>query len=468
MKPGKLYIKIFISFVLVLIITEILIFGLFLVAVGRTFRDRFERYTSAQALIMRELVEDKIRSEPETPPHENQSLKNLIMRLGETSGEEVWLEDAEGTPLLKSFTYDIPNDVQRIFRTQAKDYGSFKMYREFKKQHIFFISIPIEIRKGEIGSLCMFLKKIKTEHPAKPFALGLLGIGVVIAILIIPVSRTITKPIKLLNHSANQIAEGDLSQRVKVKSKNEIGELGRSFNHMADKLEQMIQGTKELTANISHELRSPLARIRVAEELLRERWEKGDYGDFNRLLDDIRDDIGELDRLIGSILVLSKLDIKEAHTKREPFNPADVIKDLLARLQPAISSRGLKVNTDVSFDSSILGDEDSFRTALTNVLDNAVKFTPDHGQIRVKTHVEHDCLKINVTNSFAPLSEDDLARIFQPFYRAEASPASGSGLGLAITKKIIEKHGGSISAVNSPQGLNVRISLPMGAPKAEI
>jgi two-component system sensor histidine kinase CpxA len=453
MRPGKLYIKIFLYFLLVLIITEILIFGLFVFSAGRSFRYRFERYAEAQGLMVKEFIEEKIKSEPGTLPVQNESLKNFILRLGESYGAKVWLTAPDGTLLLKSFPGDIPDDIVRIVEEKAKNLGQFKIYRNFKRRHSLYLHIS---------------ENMGMAHIEGAFALGLISIGIVIALLVIPVSRLITERVKRLRASAIRIAEGDLSHRVMVKGKDEIGELGRSFNRMADELERMIRGGRELTANVSHELRSPLARIRIAEELLRERLERGDKKDLNRHLDDIREDIEELDHLIGSILLLSKLDIQETALKLEPLDLSDMINELLKRYEPAISHSGLRVMTVLSSDQSIFGDRNALKTALSNILDNAVKFTPEKGHVIIKMHSERDFLIISVTNSFEELSKEELTRVFEPFYRTDISSAAGSGLGLAITKKIIERHGGTIEAINSDEGLKILIRLPAGQSERRI
>jgi two-component system sensor histidine kinase CpxA len=388
------------------------------------------------------------------------------MRLGETYGAKVWLAGADGIPLLKSFTGDIPEKIVRLAEERARDFGQFKIYRNFKRRHLFYITIPVEIQKGEIGSLHLF-ENMESAHLEGAFAVGLLGIGIVIALLVIPVSRFITERVKGLRASAIRIAEGDLSHRVMVKGKDEIGELGHSFNRMADELERMVRGNRELTANISHELRSPLARIRIAEELIREKLERCDHKDLNRHLNDIREDIEELDRLIGSILLLSKLEIQETGLKLEPLKLSAIINELLTRSEPAINHRGLRIMSILSFDQPVFGDRDSLKTAFSNIIDNAVKFTPEKGHVIIKMHWEKDVLIISFTNSFEALSEDHLAKIFEPFYHREPSLSGGSGLGLAITKKIIERHGGTIEAINSSKGLKIQIHLPAPLSEAE-
>ncbi|MEA3436382.1 MAG: HAMP domain-containing sensor histidine kinase [Thermodesulfobacteriota bacterium] len=459
MKPAKLYIKIFLSFVLVLIITEILIFGLFIFSAGRSFNSRFERYAKAQALIINDFVKDKIKSEPQIHPAKNKSLQNFLLRLGKSYDAKVWLADSDGTVILKSFQGDIPVDYAGIAKDRVKDYEQFKMHRNFKRRHFFYITIPVEISNSETIIFHLY-ENMKKTHIEGAFALGLTLIGIIIALLIIPVSRLITKRIKRLKASAIRISEGDLSHRALVKGKDEIEELGRSFNRMADELEKMIKGGRELTANISHELRSPLARIRIAQELLREKLERSEYNDLNRHLCDMQEDIEELDLLIGSILTLSKLDIQETVLKFKPLDLSELIDEILKHLKLNISRRNLHVITLFSVDQAIVGNMDALKTAFSNIFENAVKFTPEKGHVIIKTYFEEDSPVITVTNSFEILPEEELIRIFEPFYRTEQSRVSGSGLGLAITKKIIEKHEGNIRAENSPDGLKIIVSLP--------
>ena len=159
------------------------------------------------------------------------------------------------------------------------------------------------------------------------------------------------------------------------------------------------------------------------------------------------------------------MDIQETHLTFERLDPSDLMTELLERLKPAINRRKLHLKTELSFDPPFFGDKEALRTALLNILENAVKFTPEEGDFTVTMHSEQNLLKISVTNTFEALSEEDLSNIFEPFYRSEQSRVSGSGLGLAITKRVIEKHGGNIKAVNSTEGLEIRIDLPAGPPE---
>jgi len=458
MRPGKLYIKITLSFLAVLFITLIIIFALFMASPGRHFTTRLEQFTRTKVLIVKQVVEDKMRSATTTDLSENEQLRDFILNFGEILGAKVWLQRPDGTVPLRSFSGEIPPAVGELKKRRSRDYGSFKLYS--RRHSDFYAVIPIAFPEGEKGSIHILFGLKGPPSPVRGFALGLVIIGLIVALFIIPISRLIIKPLKELSQSALQIADGDLSHRAHVKSKDEIGELCHSFNHMADKVEKMIRGGRELTANVSHELRTPLARIRIAEELIRGKLEVKSYQDLDRHLDDIREDIDELDHLIGRILDLSKLDIHESPLKPEPFNPKELIQELLDRLKPAMDHKGLTVETDLSFDPPFNGDMDALYSVFSNVLDNAVKFTPESGRVSVEMRSDEDTITVSVTNTFDALPEGDLINIFEPFYRTKEKKAEGSGLGLAITKKIVEKHGGTIEALNWDEGLKIQIRLP--------
>ena len=460
MKLSKLYIKIFLSFLLVLTVTLVLIFAIFMIAAGRDFHSRMGHYVKAHVLITKELVEDKITSNPDVPISQNEALRNALGRLAQAYSSKVWLTDADGNSLMQSFSDDIPRILSDSRWKPLEKSRHFELYRRVKGGWQWYAIIPMRIGEDRVGRLHFFSEKPEKEHP-EGFGVGLIVIGIVVALLVLPLTRYITKRVKGLSESAWRIAEGDLSHRATVKGKDEIGELGHAFNRMADRLEKMIQSGKELTANVSHELRSPLARIRVAEELLREKLKDIDEEDWKRHLDGIREDIEELDRLIGQILDLSKMDLHDAPLNRESIDPLELIEGLLKRFEPTISRKGLRMTKELSFDPPFIADREALRTALSNILDNAIKFTPENGMMRIKMHSKDESLEISVTNSFEALSEQDLERIFDPFHRTEGAPKTGSGLGLAITKKIIQRHGGTIKALNTEEGLQIQITLPV-------
>ena len=461
MKPSKIYIKIFLSFLLILVVTEILIFALFGIIVGRYFRSEFDHYASAQVMMVKEIINSKVKQAPYTELSRNESLKDFMRKMGELLGAQIWLQDSDGKMVVRSFSGDQAGARSELEEERWKDYGDFKLYHGRRRGPKLYAVIPIELKTGKSAELHVLFVKREPAHPEEGFGWGLAIIGAVIALLVMPVSRLISNPINKLKHSAQRIAEGDLSHRATVKRKDEIGNLGRAFNHMADRLEKMIRGGKELTAHISHELRTPLARIRIAEEMLREKLERQDDKNLERYLNEIREDVQELDGLIGRILMLSKLDLKDKPLNCQPVNPVDLMQGLLSRLGPALAQKNLQVTTAFTFDQPLWGDPDALQTTFSNLLENAVKYSPSGGRVSVEIKAVGEEMELLVTNTADKLSEEDLEGIFLPFHRVGKKGEAGFGLGLAIAKKAIEAHGGTIQACNALEGFRIQIRLPL-------
>ena len=459
MRTGRLYIKIFLSFLGVLVVTEILIFGLFMYTAGRTFKDKIEQYAGSKIIIAKQFVEEKARISVGQNGKQGDSLEDLLDFIAKTYYAKIWIANKDGEPLIKSFQGPIPQSIQNKHGLVEKRFDTYTVYHRLKKHWFQYCTAPIEYPAHKHSTLHILYEKEEMERFRGIFALGLLGVGVVIALLVIPISRFITEPLRQLGESALRIAEGDLSHRAKIKRKNEIGELGRTFNIMADKVERMIRGGKELTANVSHELRSPLARIRVAEELIRARMDQDGSINGKRHLDAIREDIEELDALIESILVFSKLDVRDARLKSERLDVVEILNNLLARFESSAQKKSLRISVKFPDCCYLSGDKDTLRTAFSNLVENAIKFTPEKGNINVALHSDPGRMTFSIENSYPFSGDEDLGRIFDPFCRIEDSGQKGTGLGLAITKRIIEKHNGTIEALATSSGMCIKIRL---------
>jgi two-component system sensor histidine kinase CpxA len=363
--------------------------------------------------------------------------------------------------LVQSFEGGIPKAVLNVRHDKVKVFGNIKLFQGHRKPFEFYGLVPLSLPQGQSGDLHVLFEKGAAHEHEGIFALGLLLIGIAVALLTYPVSRFITKRVKELRQSALQIADGDISHRTDVGGKDEIGELARSFNRMADQLERMIQGGKELTANVSHELRSPLARIRIAAELLRERLQKGNIKGWEQYFDDIHEDIEELDRLIGRILDLSKIDLHDSPLKAETFNFSELVVEILERYKPAIDQKALHLAREIDPDVPFWGDQEAMTSAISNILDNAVKFTPRDGRLIARLSCGEAGVRLSIVNTHHPLPEKDLNELFEPFKRSEGTQGKGTGLGLAITKRIIQKHGGRIQVRNIDEGFMIEIHFPL-------
>ena len=463
MRPLKLYLQIFISFVLAIIISETMIFFLFTESERRIVHDKLSQNTIIKVEMLKKLVDEKISILQGTNVLGRPELGDLLASVETTYDAVIWIANAEGVPYIPPQSGKIPENIALLDTSDRVDSDSgLKLYNNVTEAGQIYASIPLTSIHNETPVLFITFNVISPPYHRQQFLLGLLLIGFVSALLIIPVSKFITDRIKGLKNSALRIAEGELSHRVPVKTRDEIGELGIAFNQMAERLERMIVGGKELTANISHELRTPLARIRISQEMLAERLDKGDLTKCEKRMNEIREDIEELDTLIGRILELSKLDIHDLAKRRETFNLVNLMGEQVEKLGTVISYKNLSIQKMLPVVSPMTGDRVALEMAFSNILDNAVKFSPETGTIRVDLSQNGNSLAVSIVNTFGAVPEQDLEKIFEPFYRSRKSNASGTGLGLSITAKIIQKHGGTIRAINASDGFEIRVDLPMG------
>lgn len=476
---GKLYLKIFLSFMAVLVITMLVIMVLFFATAGREFHLRFKQLAKAQALHLRLVVGDKIGAESDTPISGNKALESYLTEVSAMFKAKIWVEDKQGNVLAKGFTQAVPPEAIQALNSEPEYLGELVVYEPqdiegWAALAIIPLRLKLSGQEERQVLIKVFIHMPKARGPEEPFGFGLVIITALVALLVIPVSRLITRPLKRLQISALRVADGDLSHRATVSTRDEIGDLGRALNHMTDSLERQIRGGKELTANVSHELRTPLARLRVAQELLRDKLSPRDLELLAPRLDAMELDIEELDRLIGRILELSKLDIADQPLRLESFDLAGFLDGILERYGPSLEQKGLTLERDYrcgEYSCLVRADQELLGSALSNLVDNAVKYAVQGGAVRARVSVfnvegasegQAPRVELALAESHAPLAEEDLGRIFEPFYRVGGKPG-GNGLGLAIAKRIVERHGGSIKARNTDLGLEICISLALVA-----
>jgi len=464
MKALGLYTKIFLSFLAALFVTELLIFMLFIAVPAHRFSKRLENFARERAIIVKNHVEGVIQSQPQNDLAQNARLQDFIITFGHLVEAKLWITNEKNVPVLQSFNGAIPELRGLPARHRSVSPEGIQLARNRPME--FYVVIPFNYSARQRGKIHILFENHSRPPPLGYIAIGLVLVGALIALLVIPVSRPITRRINQLRQSTLRIAEGDLSHRVTSSGKDEIADLGRSFNQMTAKLESMITNSRELTANISHEIRTPLTRIRVSEEMLRDKLAENERETVLRYLNDIREDISLLDLLVGRILDLSKLEAQAQPLVFESLDLSALIRDVAEKYQPAMDRRGLDLVLDLPGQIVIQGNQEALCTVFSNLMDNAAKYTPSQGAVRFQAGLDAGGIRLIMTNTFDPLDEAALSGMFNPFQRIEKSKAGGSGLGLAIVKKIVEAHKGSISACNTRDGLAFEILLPDGKMKA--
>jgi two-component system sensor histidine kinase CpxA len=278
-------------------------------------------------------------------------------------------------------------------------------------------------------------------------------------------AKAISRPVQKLRDATVALADGNLAVRVADsigKRRDELGMLGRDFDSMAKKLQSAVEQQVELSRNISHELRSPLARMRVAVELARR--QAGNLPEFERL--DIEAE--RLDDLIGQILSYTRLDAG-AGRETEPVDVADVVKEVAENVNfecRADDIKGISVTTRIDAATSLHGYRVALLSAIENIVRNAVHHSPAGGEVSVQLSLAGENVIIEIRDHGQGVADSELPRLFEPFFRTrkstESADSHGTGLGLAIAARAVQLHGGEIVAVNHPDGgLLIRISLPL-------
>jgi signal transduction histidine kinase len=284
-----------------------------------------------------------------------------------------------------------------------------------------------------------------------------LVIGVTAALVWIA-SVGVILPIRRIASTIGLFGQGDLTARVRTSRPDEIGQLGRSFNRMADRLERLIVSERRLLGDISHELRSPLARLKFAVKLART------SPDTNAAIDRIERDVDRIASLVSDIVEITFVEGDPALRGAESVPVADIVKEVVDDCSVEAEMHGCRIELSGDIDGVALGTRELLRRAVENVLRNAIRYSPENSSIQVSLAEDNHNAVIVVRDHGPGVPEDTLTRIFDPFFRVEEARSAnggGSGLGLSIAKRAVQAHHGAISAENASPGLRVRLIIPL-------
>ena len=313
--------------------------------------------------------------------------------------------------------------------------------------------IPLQNKLGvTIGSVfsCSPISDISSliTDLANIFLLSALIPLILLFIVEYVISYTFTKPLKLMSNAAKQMSEGDFSMRIPVKTKDEIGNLSKSFNEMSEALALNENIRKDFVANVSHELRTPMTNIGgfidgILDGTIPEESTK-------KYLEIVSNEIRRLTRIVSSMFELSKLESGEKQLEITKFDFNNVLISIFISKENDISRKNLSIEgVDALEKIFVFADRDLIHQVLYNLIDNAIKFNCKNGYIKVESLVENGALIFKISNSGYTIPKEDLPYIFDRFYKGDKSRSNvkdSTGLGLHLVKTVLDIHNGTIVA----------------------
>jgi two-component system sensor histidine kinase CpxA len=387
-------------------------------------------------------------------------LRQFLARMGDAETiKEVDLVDSQGHGLTGEVV-DLREFVSVAERSRLRKSPEIDVSREDAALG----AIPVDLGDGR--QYLLLIKWLPPRAPSLFFDswlgyLRLLGVfltGIIVCYLL---ALYLTAPIRKLREATQRLSAGDLQTRVDSRVKrrrDELADLASDFDVMAARIESLITSQQRLNRDISHELRSPLARLNVALEIAKQR----STPESEQILARIELESTRLNEMISRLLILAKLESGAEEVENRPVDLTELVRDVADDADFEAKANGKYVAVSTADPCTVMGSENLLRSAIENVLRNAVRYTADGTAIDVSLTAKNGRAVIKVEDHGGGVPEDELANLFRPFHRVgedRTRKTGGIGLGLAIAERAIKAHKGSILARNAGDGLVVEISL---------
>lgn len=320
-------------------------------------------------------------------------------------------------------------------------------YEEHFDRNIMGVVIPVLENKKLVGIVYSYIPLKSIKDLIYDMGLILAPLAIAMILITIWVGRkiiiAITKPLSQMERVANHLATGDFSERITVSSEDEIGRLGKAFNKMANSLETEDVKRKEFLANVSHELRTPLSYIKGYSEAILDGVAKGPQQEKVTQL--IHKEAGRMQRLVHDLLDLAQLEGEHFPLKKQPIVFSQLIEDVLDTYEIKFIEKELHISTNLNPEIIVMIDEDRMQQVLHNVLDNAIRYTNQNGNIVITLEQIDDYCELKIKDTGIGIDIEHLENLGERFYRVDKARSrqhGGTGLGLAIVKQIVHIHGG--------------------------
>ena len=402
---------------------------------------------------------------------------SLLVQRGRENGARILILDSAGTVWVD--TLSELNGV-RLGHGEVTDVISQQMDRSYGFHQVeggvtllpgewigYYTSAVTD--KGECISVVMMISSLsELTHSMARIQYNIIVFFVVVLVIVMLVglyfSTVITNPINELNNLMQQTARTGFSVRANPKGNDEIAQLGRTFNMMSEKLQNIDQMRNDFISNASHELKTPLSAMKILIESLLHQ-ESPDPATTRDFLGDINQEIDRLSAIVGDLLTIVRFDSRSEKLQMEPIALDELMFDTLGRLNPVADRAGITVEPSCDELCFVSGDPVKLQQVIYNLVDNAIKYTPRGGNVWVNLFTSRGRAVLEVKDNGIGIPKESLPHLFERFYRvdkARSRSTGGTGLGLSIVQSIVHLHGGDIEVESEENvGTTFRVYLPL-------
>ncbi|WP_245947337.1 sensor histidine kinase [Bacillus taeanensis] len=388
-----------------------------------------------------------------------------------SEGKVIFTDDpmllSAGVPYDEYFNTNLITFEERQQLLAGKEVIMIREHPRFN-QDILAVTIPLLQEELLQGAIFLYMPLEVVYEPFQSIRLLLLLALVFVLLIVIVGGRKISdhliSPLKKMEVISHKMMDGDFTQRIHIKTRDEIGSLSQSLNSLASSLEKVEQQRREFLQNVSHELRTPLSYIKGYTEAIRD-GVVVDNEDRNKYMNIIHHEVSRLQRLVNDLLDLAQLEGDSYPMKHEPLSFAQLTLDVLERYELITKQKNIKIQEQLDDDIIIEGEADRLEQVISNLLDNAIRYTLEGKELFISLSQQQSSAVFTIQDLGPGISEEDLPKVVDRFYRvnkARTRKDGGTGLGLAIVNQIVKKHRG-IFLIESEEGIGttVTVKLPL-------
>jgi signal transduction histidine kinase len=376
-----------------------------------------------------------------------QGLQRQLERMGQTSNARLIMANLDG---------NVRADSSGEYLGRQIDIDRSRPFAVFLIEHEPILAYVVPLENNSLETI----ERNFSGNVNRSLGWAIATAGLAALLLTVLLSQSILGPIEALIRATRRMEQGDLSQRVRLRTSGELQELGEAFNAMANGLQRLEQLRRNMVTDVAHELRTPLSNLRGYLEAIRDGVVEATPG----MIASLHEEAMLLNRLVDDLQELALAESGQLTLVRQPVQLAELVSRSIFLLEARAAQKGLSLRADLPGDLPVVqADPERISQVLRNLLNNAITNTPPSGEVRLGARQVNGQVEVSVADSGMGIAPEHLPYVFERFYRVDKSrtrATGGAGLGLAIVKQLVEAHGGQVSIASEPErGTTVRFTL---------